>query len=82
MSAPKLSVPEPSAVDQPSAPPTEPERAADARPLWWVAPVFFASGFSALLYQTVWQRALEARMGSQFLPALRAANRWWPATSP
>jgi spermidine synthase len=29
----------------------------------WLAPVFFASGFAALIYQVVWQRALFAIFG-------------------
>lgn len=60
MSATKTPDPESAVID----PLAEPWPAAGMRPLWWIAPVFFASGFSALLYQTVWQRALFTHYGT------------------
>lgn len=60
-----LSAPEPLVPESPAMDPlAEPRSAAGVLPLRWVAPVFFASGFSALLYQTVWQRALFTHYGT------------------
>src|SRR6267154_5940436 len=33
------------------------------RPITWIHPLFFCSGFPALIYQIVWQRALFAIYG-------------------